>query len=56
MSPFLEIASRVEAAVEAYISVRDFADKQMWKKKFEVELVSVHLHGDRLICISNRKI
>jgi len=29
MSPFLPIASRVEAAVAAYTSVCDFADKQV---------------------------
>jgi len=45
MSTFLQIASRVEAAVAAYTSVHDFADKQRWKENFKVELVSVHLHG-----------
>jgi hypothetical protein len=36
----LRIASRVEAAVEAYVSVRDFAKKEAWKIKFEEEQVS----------------
>jgi hypothetical protein len=36
----LRIASRVEAAVEAYVSVRDFAKKEAWKTKFEEEQVS----------------
>lgn len=45
MTPFLQIASRVEAAVEAYISVRDFANTEEWKAMFMEELVSAHLHG-----------
>jgi len=40
MSSFLPIASRVEAAIVAYTSVCDFADKQVWKEHFNVELVS----------------
>jgi len=47
MSPFLKIASRVEAAIEAYTSIRDFADEQVWKESFKKELVSVHLHSDQ---------
>jgi len=49
MSPFLEIASRVEAAIEAYTSICDFADEQVWKEGFKKELVSVHLHGNQLL-------
>jgi hypothetical protein len=45
MSSLNHIASRVEAAVEAYISVQDFADEQEWREKFAAEMASVHLHG-----------
>ena len=45
MAELLRIASRVEAAVEAYNSVRDFTDPKVWKENFNEELVSVHLHG-----------
>jgi hypothetical protein len=45
MSTFLHIASRVEAAAAAYISVRDFTDSQEWREKFKREKVSTHLHG-----------
>ena len=38
-----QIASRVEAAVEAYISVQGFADKEEWKSEFIREFVSDHL-------------
>jgi hypothetical protein len=41
----LQIASKVEAAVKAYISVRDFADREEWKEKLQGEMVSPHLHG-----------
>jgi hypothetical protein len=41
MASLLRIASRVEAAVAAYITVRDFANKQEWRAKFKRELVSV---------------
>jgi len=51
MSPFLLIASRVEATIAAYTSIRDFADKQVWKEHFNVELVSVHLHGNQSLYI-----
>jgi hypothetical protein len=47
MSNLLQIASRVEAAVEAYTSVREFADKEEWKAQFDLEMVSDHLHGNR---------
>jgi hypothetical protein len=45
MSVFLQIASRVEAAVEAYRSVRDIADREQWVEEFKKEFVSPHLHG-----------
>ena len=45
METVLQIASRVEAAMEAYNSIQDVADKQEWKVKFKEELVSVHLHS-----------
>jgi len=51
MPSLLQIASRVEAAVEAYAFVRDFADKEMWASQFEMELVSPHLHGNRMLYI-----
>jgi len=46
ISSLLQIASRVEAAVKAYTSVWDFADREVWKSWLEIELVSVHLHGN----------
>jgi hypothetical protein len=45
MTAFLPIASRVEAAVTAYKSIQDFADKQEWETAFKRERVSAHLHG-----------
>ena len=45
MTTLLHIASRVEAAVEAYMSVRDISDRGEWKEKFRGEKVSLHLHG-----------
>jgi hypothetical protein len=45
MTTLLQIASRVEAAVEAYISVREFSEGEQWKKGFQQELVSAHLRG-----------
>jgi hypothetical protein len=45
MSTFLQIASRVEAAVEAYISVQDFSDREAWKEMLQREKVSAHLRG-----------
>jgi hypothetical protein len=48
MTTLLHIASRVEAAVEAYISVKDFANEQEWREKFLLEMVSVHLHGNSI--------
>jgi hypothetical protein len=45
MPTLLETASRVEAAVEAYKSVRDFTIRDAWKANFIRENVSPHLHG-----------
>lgn len=45
MSTLLRIAARVEAAVEAYNSVRDFVDSGEWRANFRREMVSTHLHG-----------
>jgi hypothetical protein len=45
MAALLRIASGVEAAVTAYNSVRDFANKQEWQRMFTRERVSAHLHG-----------
>jgi hypothetical protein len=45
MNALLQIASRVEAAEKAYISVREFGDREEWRAKFEKEMVSAHLHG-----------
>jgi hypothetical protein len=55
MNTLLQIASRVEAAMEAYTPVHDFADQEKWRKMFKKELVSLNLHGDRSLYISNRK-
>jgi hypothetical protein len=41
----LQTASRVEAAVEAYVSVRDLGKTDEWKERFREESVSDHLHG-----------
>jgi hypothetical protein len=45
MPTLLETASRVEAAVEAYESVRDFTKREAWKENLIRENVSAHLHG-----------
>ena len=48
MLAFLTIASRVEAAVAAYISVKDlkgFTDHETWRAEFKKEFVRVHLRG-----------
>src|SRR6266567_8893262 len=45
MTTLLQIASKVEAAMKAYISVWDFADKEEWKGRFRGEMVSPHLHS-----------
>jgi hypothetical protein len=39
MSSLLHIAHRIEAAVEAYISVKEHADWELWKAGFEDEKV-----------------
>ena len=41
----LHIAAIVEAAVEAYMSVREYSDSEEWTTMFERELVSAHLCG-----------
>jgi len=45
MSTLLNVAPRVEAAVESYLSVQEFADKQLWNTGFNRELVCTHIHG-----------
>jgi len=40
MASLLLIASRVEAAVNSYVSVRDITDKEAWKANFQREKVS----------------
>jgi|HubBroStandDraft_5_1064220.scaffolds.fasta_scaffold106100_1 hypothetical protein len=45
MDNLLKMASKVEAAVQAYVSVQDFADREEWKNYFAEEFVSGHLHG-----------
>jgi hypothetical protein len=55
MATLLQIASRVEAAMEAYTPVHGFADQEKWRRMFRKELVSLNLHGDRSLYISNRK-
>jgi hypothetical protein len=45
MSTLLHIASRVEAAVEAYVSVRYISNMDEWSAGFEREMVSAHLCG-----------
>jgi len=41
----LQIASSVEAVVEAYVSVWDIGKADMWREKFWEENVSAHLYG-----------
>ncbi len=45
MTSLLQVASWVEAAVDAYLSVQDFVGREEWKLYFKGELVSSHLHG-----------
>ena len=45
MSTFLPFASKVEAAVEAYITVRDFSDEMEWRAGLKKEFVSSHMRG-----------
>jgi hypothetical protein len=49
MTELLKIASKVEAAVQAYISVQGIADRQEWKERFRGELVGAHIHGVLII-------
>jgi hypothetical protein len=45
MPTLLEIASRVEASMEAYKSVQDFTERDVWKERFSQEKVSFHFRG-----------
>ena len=45
MTTLLQITSKVEAAMKAYIIVQDFANREEWKEKFQGEMVSPHLHS-----------
>jgi hypothetical protein len=45
MTALLPIASRVEAAIQAYNSVQEFTNKPDWMKGLRRELVSTHLRG-----------
>ena len=42
MEALTKIASRVEAAVESYVGVRQNTDKTEWWERFQLELVSCH--------------
>ena len=42
-SALLATASKVEAAVEAYIRVRDFTDEAEWRAQFRREFISAHM-------------
>ena len=44
-SALLVTASKVEAAVEAYIRVWDFTNKAEWRAQFRREFVSAHMCG-----------
>ena len=41
MMTLLDMALKIEAAIQAYISIQRFADRQVWKENFRKELVSV---------------
>ena len=41
----LRTASKVEAALEAYIRVRNFSDKAEWREQLRREFVSAHMRG-----------
>src|SRR5437879_1387019 len=55
ITTLLQIASRVKATIDAYVPVCDFVDNEQWRKMFKKELVSLNLHGDQSLYISNRK-
>jgi len=40
MTSLLSIASKIEAAVAAYVSVRDVTDMAEWRRHFDEEKVS----------------
>ena len=44
-SAILRTASKVEAAVEAYIRVQDFSDEAVWREQFKRKFVSAHMRG-----------
>ena len=48
---FLKIASKVEAAMEAYNSVQGFANRAEWEKELKKEFVSAHVHVARSLYI-----
>ncbi|KAN0121379.1 hypothetical protein V8E52_003275 [Russula decolorans] len=52
MNALLQIASRVEAAEKAYISVRGFGDREEWRAKFEEEMTAA-IHEVRRIFREN---
>jgi hypothetical protein len=41
----LRIASRVKAAVNAYLELSGLQNEEKWQAGFQGELVSVYLHG-----------
>jgi hypothetical protein len=43
LGSLLSIASRVEAAVDSYVSVRDMTDEKEWRAEFDRERVSAPL-------------
>jgi hypothetical protein len=45
MSSLLHIAHRVEAAVKAYISIKEHANWELWKAGFSDEKVCKHVIG-----------
>lgn len=54
MNSLLATASRVEAAVESYVSVShtpNDGDKEKWTRQFKYEMVSASLCSDILIPI-----
>jgi hypothetical protein len=41
----LQMAAKVEAAVQAYLPIQEFANIPEWKAGFQMEMVSANLHG-----------
>jgi hypothetical protein len=54
METHLTFASRIEAAVAAYISVAPVSNMMEWSDHFKAEMVSASLHSDILIPIRTR--